>query len=431
MRSRQLLLRLVILSAGTFLSPDTPAELTIKITKGVTGSFPIAVVPFGSDAGLPLEIDRVIVSDLTASGRFNAMATEAMPGRPHEFNEVAFDAWRRAAMENLVVGNVKRTENGYKVSFRLIDVYKGQQISGYEMPAEPAQLRMVAHQIADIIYEKLTGVRGAFATRIAYVAVSGAGNFRTYELQAADADGTNPKTLLTSPLPIMSPSWSPDGRRLAYVSFEAKRPAIYIQDLESGSRIEVAGGPGLNSAPAWSPDGSKLALTLSKDGDPEIYVMAVGSRSLTRLTTHPAIDTEPAWSPDGQRLLFTSDRGGGPQIYEITVSGGTPRRVTHQGKYNASGVYAPDGKSIAFLHGDGGSYRIAVQDLEAGQMQILTESRQDESPSFSPNSNMIIYATVGSEGTELAAVSTDGRVRQRLGLVRGEVRDPAWGPFRN
>jgi TolB protein len=414
----------------TIPSSAVHAELTIKITKGIAGALPIAVVPFGNEAGAPIDLSKIIVADLEASGRFSAMANDAMPARPHDFNEVKLDEWRQAAMENLVVGNLAGDQTGYKVSFRLIDVFKGTQLAGYEIPATATQLRIVSHQIADIIFEKLTGIRGAFATRIAYVTVTGSGNFKNYELQVADADGSNPASLLQSTLPIMSPCWSPDGRRLAYVSFEGRNSAIYVQDLDTGSRTEVAGGQGLNSAPAWSPDGTRLAMTRSRDGDPEIYVMDIGTRALQRITTDPAIDTEAAWSPDGRRLLFTSDRGGGPQIYEVSSSGGTPHRLTHEGKYNASGTYSPDGKLIAFLHGEGGAYRIAVQDPESGQMQILTETRMDESPSFAPNSHTIIYATVSGAGTSLAAVSIDGKVKQNLGLVRGEVRDPAWGPFR-
>jgi TolB protein len=423
--------RLAVVLLSAFLAcGDAYAVLTIKITKGVEGALPIAVVPFGSTTPLPVDIAAVINDDLKASGRFAPMAPAEMVGQPHDVGEIDFADWRRVAMENLVVGSVAPASGGYQVNFRLVDVYKGTQLVGYQIPAQPNQLRIVAHQIADIIFERLTGIRGAFATRIAYVTVTRSGGGKTYQLQVADADGYDPQTLLTSPQPLMSPAWSPDGRRLAYVSFEGKNSAIYVQDLGSGSRQEVASGPGLNSAPAWSPDGSRLAMTLSRGGDPEIYVMNVGSRQLNRVTEDPAIDTEPSWSPDGSRLLFTSDRGGGPQIYEVSASGGSARRLTHSGKYNASGSYSPDGKYITFLHGDGGAYRIAIMDLDTGQMKSLTETRLDESPSFAPNSSMIIYATVGAGGTELAAVSVDGRVRQNLALLRGEVRDPAWGPFR-
>ena len=414
--------------------PTAQAVLKIKITQGVAGALPIAITPFDPPgAQRPgVDIAAIVAADLESSGGFVPMPRADMPSQPHGFSEINFADWRRVGMDNLVIGTLRPgIETDYQVEFWLVDVYKGTQLLAYKVPAKAAQLRLVAHQISDAIYEKLTGVKGAFATRIAYVTVQQrSGRSKIYGLQVADIDGENVQTLLTSPQPLMSPAWSPDGRRLAYVSFEGRSSTIYVQDLASGHRDKVAAETGINSAPAWSPDGRRLALTLSRDGDPEIYVLTLASRQLRRITNDPAIDTEPSWSPDGTRLAFTSDRGGGPQIYEVSVSGGHPRRLTHKGNYNARPRYSSDGKLLAIVHGDGGSYRIGTYDMETERLAILTNTRLDESPSFAPNDSMIIYTTVGPQGTELAATSIDGRVKQRLALLRGEVREPAWGPFR-
>ncbi len=415
--------------------PEAEAVLTIKITKGVEGALPIAVVPFGGDAGpaLPVDMASVIAADLESSGRFDTMARADMPGRPAEPGAVGYADWRRLGIENLVIGRIAPgTEAEYEIQFWLLDVYKGSQIIAYRVPVDPAQLRLVAHQIADLVFKELTGTRGAFATRIAYVAVSrSAAGGKVYQLEVADADGENPSTLLTSSQPLMSPSWSPDGRQLAYVSFEEYGSAIYLQDVSSGGRETLAAEPGINSAPAFSPDGSRLAMTLSRDGNPEVYVMDLGSRTLRRITRDPAIDTEPTWSPDGKRIAFTSDRGGGPQIYEIGATGGAARRITHEGDYNARPRFSADGKLLCLVHGDGRTYRIATLDLATERLHALTQTRLDESPSFAPNGGMIIYATVGARGTELAAISVDGRIRQQIAAGGGEVREPAWGPFRD
>ena len=321
-----------------FLAPLSKAEdlLTVKITKGVEGAMPIAIVPFGTSVPLSVDIAQVVADDLRRSGRFQPMSPSEMPSQPHTLAEVNFADWKRLGMDNLVVGQVMPSPAGeYQVEFRLADVYSGTQTLGYGIPSSPNQLRLIAHHIADLIYEKLIGVKGAFATRIAYVTVEKGAGGRTYKLEVADADGHNPQTLLSSKQPLLSPVWSPDGSRLAYVSFEGRNSAIYIQDVATGHRQEAASGPGINSAPAWSPDGSRLAMTLSRDGNPEIYVLRLGSGQLQRLTHDPAIDTEAAWSPDGSHLVFTSDRGGGPQIYRISASGGSPARLTHEGSYNA------------------------------------------------------------------------------------------------
>lgn len=406
------------------------------IDRGVVNPIPIAIVPFGwSQAGNmpPLDLATVINDDLTRSARFSTMAEKDMPQQPHDFPEIQFKDWQRLGMENVVVGQIRLTDKGeYVVDFRLVDIYKGKQIAGFSIPSTQLQLRRTAHEISDIIYEKLIGVRGAFATRIVYVTViKGKDGAKKYTLQVSDADGYNPQVLLESKEPLLSPAWSPDGKKLAYVSFESRNSAVYIQDLVSGARVKVASNPGINSAPAWSPDGSRLALTLSMEGNPEIYVLQLATGQLRRMTSHPAIDTEPTWSPDGKLLAFTSDRGGGPQIYEMPADGGDPKRLTFDGNYNARPVFSPDGKYIALVHGDGNTYRIGLYDRALKQITILSESHLDESPSFAPNGHMIIYTTTGARGTELAAISVDGSVHQRLALQEGEVREPVWGPFTN
>jgi TolB protein len=410
-------------------APDAAAVLTIRITQGAEGAQPIAIVPFAAEAPLPVEVAEIVASDLARTGRFAPIPERDLPARPAEGSQVDFRDWRKLGTENLVVGRVRPEAGAYNVQFQLFDVFKGQQLAGYAIPARNDTLRRVGHKIADLIYEKLTGERGAFATRVAYVTESrGASGNRRYALEVADSDGFNPNTVLDSAQPILSPAWSPDGRRLAYVSFEDGRSAVYVQELASGRRERVAAFEGINSAPAWSPDGTRLALTLSRDGNPDLYVLDLASRNLLRLTDNPAIDTEPNWAPDGASILFTSDRGGKPQIYRVASSGGTAKRVTFEGDYNARAVHSPDGKRVAMIHGSRGSYRIGLLELDTGALRVLTETRLDESPSFAPNGAMVIYASGGRGGT-LEAVSVDGRVRQRLSVSSGAVREPAWSPF--
>ncbi|HSH30952.1 MAG TPA: Tol-Pal system beta propeller repeat protein TolB [Thiohalobacter sp.] len=410
------------------------AELTIEITSGIEGAMPIAVVPFGwgGPGAPPEDVAGIVAADLARSGQFAPLPRADMLSRPDRPEDIRYRDWRAVGVDNLVIGRiVPRDGGGYTVEFRLFDVFRGRQLTGYSFPTSGERLRETAHRVADIVYETLTGERGAFRTWIAYVTVTGSGDERRYSLQVADSDGYNPRTVLRSRQPLMSPSWSADARRLAYVSFEQETAEVYVQELATGQRRKVASYQGINGAPAWSPDGRQLALTLSQDGNAEIYILSLDSGRLRRLTRHPAIDTEPAWAPDGRSLVFTSDRGGSPQLYRLAVDGGgRPERLTFEGGYNASADFAPDGERLALLHRDGrGNYRVAVQDLKRGMLTLVSEGRLDESPSFAPNGRMILYATEAGGRGVLAAASVDGRVGQRLRLQEGEVREPAWSPF--
>jgi TolB protein len=412
------------------------ADLTIEITEGVEGALPIAVVPFGwqgqGSGKPPVDVSAVINADLQRSGRFKTIPQVDMLARPTAAEQIEFKDWRALDAENLVVGQVQpQGTGGYEIRFQLFDVYKGEQLTGYTIPTTAPNLRATAHRIADLIYEKLLGVPGAFATRIAYITSrKQADGSKHVDLNIADADGFNPETIVSSTEPLMSPSWSPDGRKIAYVSFEGGQSAIYIQEVYTGQRRKVTHYKGINGAPSWSPDGRKLAMSLSKGGNPDIYVLDLTTGKLQQITRHYAIDTEPSWSPDGRYLVFTSDRGGSPQIYRVPAYGGKAERVTFQNSYNASASYSPDGKLLALVTREEGNFRIAVQDLNSGVMQVLSQGSLDESPSFAPNGSMIIYASKAGNRGVLAAVSVDGRVRQRLALQQGDVREPAWSPFK-
>ncbi|HKQ29684.1 MAG TPA: Tol-Pal system beta propeller repeat protein TolB [Burkholderiales bacterium] len=415
------------------LAPTTSrAILTIEITQGVDSGIPVAVVPFAFQ-GLTRasqSVSDVVEADLARSGLFKVLPDKEFPSTPGIDNDVKFSEWRSLKLEGLVIGSVTLMPSGkFQVEFRLYDVFKQNQLAGYRYLVPPELLRTVGHQIADLVYEKLTGERGAFNTRIAYITKDKGRSGPVFKLQIADSDGYNPQTIVTSNEPMMSPAWSPDGQRLSYVSFEDRRAKVYLQTVSDGRRELIAQFSGINSAPAFSPDGKRLALTLSRDGNPEIYLYDLGSRQLTRLTNEPAIDTEPAWSPDGNSLVFTSDRSGRPQIYRIKADGGPAQRLTFEGDYNARASFAPDGKLLTLVSGRQGRYHIATLQPNSGALQVLTDTPLDESPTFAPNGRMVLYATEVRGRGVLASVSADGRVRQLYRSESGDVREPAWSPY--
>ncbi|WP_458525752.1 Tol-Pal system beta propeller repeat protein TolB [Onishia taeanensis] len=406
------------------------ADLTIEITQGSDRATPIAVVPFAEQgAQLPADIARVIANDLERSGQFEPLARENLIATPSTSGEVNYRDWRAVDADYLVVGKVSSDGS---IQYELMDVYGQERMIGKVINiASPDQARAAAHRISDEIFEAITGIRGAFSTQIAYVTSQGVGENIQYGLQVADADGYNSQQILSSDEPILSPAWSPDGQKLAYVSFETGRPAIYIQNLANSQRVRASSFEGINGAPAWSPDGRKLAMSLSKDGQPEIYVMDIGARSFQRLTRSDAIDTEPSWSPDGRSLVFTSDRSGGPQLYRYDLASGEAERMTFTGNYNSRGRFSPDGDTLFMIHRGSQGFQVAKQDLERGRLVTLTDSRADESPSVAPNGTMVIFATQQGGRGVLSAVSADGNASFRLPSAQGDVREPAWSPFLN
>ncbi len=420
----RLLVASLLLTTGSAV-----ASLTIEIVGAGATQIPVAIVPFRAEVGLAQRITPVITADLARSGLFMTIDPGGMNPVPYEPEELDYAQWRARGAEAVVIGAVSKAPDGrYDIRFRVMDAVKQTQIAGFVYFATENQLRLTAHKIADVIYEKLTGDTGIFATRISYVVKRGV----RYELHVADSDGFGAQSVLSSNESIISPAWSPDGNRLAYVSFEQKKPIVYVQSLTTGSRQAVAAFRGSNSAPAWSPDGRRLAVTLSRDGGSQLYLInADGSGAPQRLTTSAAIDTEANFAPDGQSILFTSDRGGGPQIYRIAVSGGAAQRITFEGSYNVSPRYSPDGKSFTFIQRNGGRFNVAVQDFATRQVQVLTDGGVDESPSFAPNSRLILYATVVGGRGILAAVSSDGRIKQRFTADVGDAREPAWSPVVN
>ncbi len=400
------------------------AAMTIEIVGGAGNRIPVAIMPFaaGSAADNPAD---VIAADLERSGVFRLIDGRDIGPAPSEPQDIRFPAWRSKGADAMVIGQLVALSGGrFEVRFRLFDVVKGQQLAGMSYTVPASSLRAVAHKIADVVYEKLTGEPGVFSTRIAYILKRGG----RYELQVSDFDGYNAITVANSPEPLISPVWSPDGSRLAYVSFEEKKPVIYVQNIFDGKRRAVARFKGSNSAPAWAPDGRRLAVVLSKDDISQIYLIDVDGGTPKRLMESAALDTEPTFSPDGRMLYFTSDRGGSPQIYRLSLDGGSAKRVTFEGNYNVSPTLSPDGKTMAFVHRREGRYLVATMDLASGQIQVLTDTDHDESPSFAPNGRMILYATrVGGRGM-LATVSVDGLVKQRLSQS-GDLREPAWAPL--
>ena len=408
------------------------ASLEIDIVNGSESALPIAIVPFAYEgAGVPeTVVHDVVRNDLARSGLFLPMRESDMLAKPTEAADINWGQWRLSEVNLLLIGKVLPSNTGYTIQFQLYNVLSQTRLLGFSLPAYRGALRDAAHQVSDLIYEEIIGQPGAFSTSIAYVTVEETANGPLYKLQVADADGFRPRTVVQSREPLLSPSWSPDSRKLAYVSFESGNSSIWIQDLRSSQRELVSSYKGINGAPSFSPDGRHLVMALSRTGNPEIYSLNLGTGRLTQLTRHWAIDTEPRYSPDGREIYFTSDRGGKPQIYKMPVDGGNVRRVTRDGDYNARVTISPDGRYLAMARGMGNIYRIAIVDQDTGISQILSDGILDESPSFAPNGGMILYAS--REGTQgvLSAVSADGRVRQRLVLTEGDVREPAWSPMR-
>ena len=421
--------KLVVLLVFLSVAVPARAQLTIEIIGGGANQIPIAVLPFAGESVLPQSVTEIVEQDLTRSGRFRTLFVGGISPVPSEMAQVNFADWKSRLADALIIGQARRQPDGrFEVRFRLLDVQKQTQIGGVAYTLTAAQVRLTAHKLADFVYEKLTGERGVFSTRIAYVVKQG----ERFELRVADADGQNAQSILSSHEPIMSPSWSPDGTRMAYVSFQNKKPILFVQNLAATKQpAPVAAYRGSNSAPAWSPDGKTLAAVLTRDGTSQIYLMNPDGVNLRKLTSSSsgAIDTEPFFTPDGQSIYFTSDRGGSPQIYRMAASGGEPTRTTFDGDYNVSPRVSPDGKTLAYISRISGRFQLMAMDLESRQTQALTDGPRDESPTFAPNGRIILYASDVDGRGVLYAVSSDGRFKQRLGVQAADIREPAWGPF--
>ena len=416
------------------LAMPARAELVIEITRGVENPIKIAVVPFRVKSAGAFDVDlaRLIESNLERSGQFVRVRRDTMLSLPCPDDQIFYRDWRAIDSEYTVVGSLERDTDGLLVRFGLHDVYGERVLFAERIPGSSDSLRDIWHYISDRIYEALTGLKGIFSTRLLYVSAERRSEKdQTFKLILSDADGVRPQTIFQSSEPILSPAWSPDGSRVAYMSFRGKRAGIYVQTLATGEVQKVSDFPGLNSAPSFSPDGRKLVLTLSRDGNPELYVANLRTGQLDRMTNHFAIDTEASWSPDGRSILFTSSRGGKPQLYMMNVSDKTVKRVTFDGDYNSNGAFTPDGESIVFVHRTNERFHIARMNLKTREIRILTETDLDESPSVAPNGTMLIYATSDEERGLLGLVSMDGRVRVRLPSVSESVREPAWSPFFN
>ena len=414
------------------------AQIVIEVTRGVERPVPMAIVPFGwqgPGAQAPFDVAELVSSDLASSGRFAPMAVEDMVSRPDQPTDVRFQDWMIVEVDFLVIGQLSAGLDGaHTIAFQLFDVLRGEQVVGYRLTTGGGadDLRVAGHRVADMIFEELTGIRGVFGTQIAYVNEQRMGSEQSFSLIVSDSDGANPQVVARASEPLMSPAWSPDGRKLAYVSFEGAQSSVYVQELRTGVRERVSSREGINGAPVFSPDGRMLALALSRDqGNLDVYMLDLATQVLNRLTRHSAIDTEPVWSPDGTHIYFTSDRAGGPQIYRVEARPGASRvqRITFEGSYNARPRVSPDGEQLAVVHDDRGNYRIALVDPDTGLTQVLTSGSLDESPSFAPNGALIIYATRQGGRGVLASVSTDGRIRQQIASVAGQVREPVWSPF--
>ena len=423
--------RITLLLLSLIYSSLAWGQLEIQVTRGIDNPTSIAIAPFTWD-GLgtsPVDFAQIVDSDLARSGQFSPVSRRDMLSLPTSKENIFYRDWRAIATRYLVIGRVSKGTQ-LRVDFALHDVERGIELFSGQVVGSESEARMVAHGVADAIYEKLTGIPGAFATRLIYVSVTRNPEGKDfYRLTVADADGRRPIVLLEGRDPILAPSWSPDGKEVAYVSFESSRPAIYRQVLATGEREQLTNFQGLNNSPVWSPDGRFMALVLSKDGSPDIYLLDLETKALTRLTRHYAIDTEPTWMPDGKSLLFTSDRGGRPQIYRYELATGKIERVTFEGRYNARARVAEDGRNVALVHQRDGRFHIAVFDLVTERLTVLTETSLDESPSIAPNGSLVIYATKRGERSVLGAVAVDGGVKFSLPARSGSVQEPAWSPM--
>jgi TolB protein len=415
-----------ILAFLFFSLSSAHAELTFVVTGAGANRIPVAIADFGGDVAAARALTGVVRDDLERSGVFRMVDASGLSMT--ETTRMVFDEWKNRGVDALVAGSVPPGGAGrMEARFQLYDIARQVPLGGEALTTSANMLRAAGHRIADFVYEKLTGEPGIFSTRIAYIVKSGPAR---YELHIADADGQNAQPALISREPNISPSWSPDGSRLAYVSFENKKPVVYVHSLVSGQRIVIANFKGSNSAPAWSPDGHRLAVTLSKEGGSQIFLINADGSGAQRLGSSSSINTEPFFTPDGQTIYFTSDRGGSPQIYSTRPGSSDVQRITFEGNYNVSPRISPDGKTMAFITRRDGAFRLAVMDLVSRQVQVLTDSAKDESPSFAPNGRMILIATeIGGRGV-LSAVSVDARIKQRLSISAGDVREPAWGPYR-
>jgi TolB protein len=422
--------------------PVTYAQLEVELTQGVDAAMPLAIIPFsneGMDVPGNTTLSHVVTTDLQNSGQFRLLNTRASDASITSVNDIDAAEWKKRGANVVLLGSVHPSARGrYQVSIQLVDLYHQQQADSKSAPdvilqqqytVKKADLRLLAHKISDAVYQKLTGVRGVFATKIAYVLVTRSGHTSRYQLIVADADGFNPQALLTSLMPIMSPTWVDDGQHMVYVSFEGHQAAIYWQDIATGKRRLISRFPGINGAPAVSPDGKKMALVLTKTGSPKIYVMDLSSKALTQITKGRAIDTEPAWAPDGNSLLFTSNRGGSPQIYQYVFDTGHVQRITFDGNYNARASFMPQKNTIVMMHREQGLFGIARQNLTTGRVEVLARSGSDESPSVAPNGRMVLYAMQYGGRSVLAVVSSDGYIKLRLPAQDGSVQEPAWSPF--